>query len=153
VNSPQENNNHRPDKRRDEDKPGKPPPKVVYGYIRVVAGDDVRATILKADLLVFCRANGFMLSTVFTDFGVDDTAIARPGFSSLLDVCHLVGSYAVVVPSRGHLSGYEATLELLTLQIKRTGTKLIAVDEVAAAGLSGRALGTGTAPLTTQEEW
>ncbi|MBP2323790.1 hypothetical protein JOF56_004175 [Kibdelosporangium banguiense] len=114
-----------------------PLPPVVYGYIRVVAGDEVRATILKADLLVFCCANGFMHSTVFTDFGVDDTAVARPGFASLLDVCRLVGSYGVVVPARTHLSSFAPTLDVLTRQLRRTGTKLLAVDEVTAAGPSG----------------
>jgi hypothetical protein len=102
----------------------------------VAAGDQVRATILKDDLLAFCRRNGFMLSTVFADFGVDDTAIGRPGFASLLDVCQLVGSYGVVVPTRMHLSSYAPTLEILTLQIKRTGTKLVVVDEIVAAGPS-----------------
>jgi hypothetical protein len=137
----------------EHDHVAKSSPKVVYGYIRVVVGDDVHAIILKADLLVFCRANGFILSTVFTDFGIDDTAIARPGFSSLLDVCQLVGSYGVVVPSRMHLSTFAPTLDVLTLQIKRTGTKLIAVDEMAAAGPSGRTPGAGTEPATTREEW
>jgi resolvase-like protein len=130
----QGNNNHQPGSSSDKDSSNKLPPKVVYGYIRVIVGDEVRAAILKADLLVFCRSNGFMLSTVFTDFGVDDTAIARPGFSSLLDVCQLVGSYGVVVPSRMHLSAFAPTLEVLTLQIKRTGAKLVALDEVAAVG-------------------
>jgi hypothetical protein len=115
----------------------KPPPKVVYGYCKVAEGDTVRAAILKEDLQVFCHSNGFMLSTVFTDWGVDDTAVVRPGFSSLLDVCQLVGSYGVVVPSRMHLSAHEPTLEMLTRQIRRTGVKLVAVDEVTAAGLSG----------------
>jgi hypothetical protein len=115
----------------------KPPRPVVYGYCKVAKGDAVRAAFLKEDLRVFCRSKGFMLSTVFTDFGVDDISVVRPGFSSLLDVCQLVGSYGVVVPSRMHLSGHEATLDLLTRQIRRTGARLVAVDEFAAAGPSG----------------
>jgi hypothetical protein len=114
---------------REEQGTGKPPPKVVYGYLRVVRSDVGRAEGLRTDLAAFCNANGFMLSTVFTDWGVEDTAIARPGFASLLDVCQLVGSYGVVVPTRAHLSAHQPTLELLALQIKRTATKLIAVDE------------------------
>jgi hypothetical protein len=109
--------------------PYKEPPKVLYGYLRVVRGDLERAAGLKRDLLDFARANGFMLGTVFTDWGVDDTAIARPGFSSLLDVCKLVGSYGVVVPTRAHLSAHDETLATLTRQIQRTGVKLIAADE------------------------
>jgi hypothetical protein len=38
------------------------------------------------------------------------------------------------VPSRLHLSSFAPTLEILTLQIKRTGAKLMAVDEITAAG-------------------
>jgi hypothetical protein len=108
---------------QEEEEPRKPP-KVVYGYIRVVAGDEVRVTTLKAGLLVFCRSNGFMLSTVFTDFGADDISVVRPG------------SYGVMVPSRLQLSSDAATLETLTLQIKRTAAKLIAVDDVTAVGPS-----------------
>lgn len=108
-----------------------PEPRIVYGYLRVVANSDVRAVILKADLAVFCRTNGFMLSTVFTDFGLDDVTIARPGFSSLLDVCKLVGTYGVVVPSRTYLSSFAPTREVLTRQLRRTGAKLFAIDEVA----------------------
>jgi hypothetical protein len=125
---------------------------VVYGYIRVAAGDEVRATILKTDLLMFFRANGFMLSTVFTDFGADDTAVMRPGFAALLDVCQLMGSYGVVVPSHLHLSPDEPTLEVLRRQLKRTGVKLLAVDEVTAAGPSHRGPSTPTEALDHGEE-
>jgi hypothetical protein len=108
---------------------GKPPPNVVYGYLRVIRSDVGRAEGLRTELAAFCMANGLMLNIIFTDWGVEDTAIARPGFTSLLDVCQLVGSYGVVVLTRAHLSVHQPTLELLTLQIKRTATKLIAVDE------------------------
>jgi hypothetical protein len=63
---------------------------------------------------------------------VDDTTIARPGFSSLLDVCKLVGSHGVVVPARSHLSTHAETLAVLLRQIQRTGVQLIAADEFAA---------------------
>jgi hypothetical protein len=103
--------------------------RVVYGYIRVAVGDEIAVGILKADLLLFCRSNNFMLSTVFTDIDVDDSAVVRPGFTALLDVCKLVGSYGVVVPSYRHLSSFVSTLEFLKLQIKRTGAHLIVVDD------------------------
>lgn len=117
------------------DEPSQLPPRVLYGYARVVRGDTERAAALKADLLSFSRTYGYMLGTVFTDWGVDDTAIARPGFSSLLDVCKLVGSHGVVVPSRSHLSTHDETLAVLLRQIRRTGVELIAADEVLALGL------------------
>jgi hypothetical protein len=105
------------------------PPKVLYGYIRAIRGDVQRAAVLKADLQAFCQTHGFMLGTVFTDWGVEDTAIARPGFSSLLDVCKLVGSHGVIVPARSHLSSHAETLATLTRQIRRTGAVLIAADK------------------------
>jgi hypothetical protein len=111
------------------EEPSQLPPQVLYGYVRVVRGDKERAAALKADLLVFSRTYGYILGTVFTDWGVDDTAIARPGFSSLLDVCKLVGSHAVIVPTRSHLSTHDNTLTVLQRQIKRTGVELIAADE------------------------
>jgi len=103
--------------------------RVVYGYIRAAVGDEISAGIFKADLLLFCRSNNLMLSTVFTDIDVDDSAVVRPGFAALLDVCKLVGSYGVVVPSYRHLSSFVPTLEFLKLQIKRTGAHLIVVDD------------------------
>ncbi|GAB3873883.1 recombinase family protein [Kibdelosporangium lantanae] len=112
--------------------PSQLPPRVVYGYVRVVRGATERAAMLKGDLLEFCRNYGYMLGTVFIDWGLDDTSIARPGFSSLLDVCQLVGSNGVVVPAKTHLSTHEETLAVLTHQIQRTGVKLIAADEVTA---------------------
>jgi hypothetical protein len=112
----------------------KPPPKALYGYIRIAIGNEERAAALKADLQVFCRSNGYMLSTVYTDRDVDDQAIARPGFSSLLDICQILRSHGVVVPSRMHLSPHEPTLTVLLNQIQRTGAVLIAVDETVAAG-------------------
>lgn len=111
------------------DEPTQLPPRVLYGYVRVVRGDKERAAALKADLLAFCRAYGYMLGTVFTDWGVDDTAVARPGFSSLLDVCKLVGSHGVVVPAQSHLSTHDETLAVLQRQIQRTGVQLIAADQ------------------------
>jgi hypothetical protein len=111
------------------EEPNKPPPRVLYGYLRMINGDDKRATTLKADLLTFCRTHGFMLGTVFTDWGVEDRAIARPGFSSLLDVCRLIGSHGVLVPTQSHLSTHSETLATLTRQIQRTGAKLIAADD------------------------
>jgi hypothetical protein len=75
-----------------------------------------------------------MLGTVFTDWGVDDTALARPGFASLLDVCNLVGSHGVVVPARSHLSSHEDTLAVLERQIQRTGVRLVVAAEITACG-------------------
>ncbi|MCE7006588.1 recombinase family protein [Kibdelosporangium philippinense] len=110
------------------------PPRVVYGYVRVIRGDTDRAAALKADLMAFCRTYGYMLGTVFTDWGVDDTTLARPGFASLVDVCKLVGSHGVVVPARSHLSSHDDTLSVLKRQIQRTGVQLVCVDEVTALG-------------------
>jgi hypothetical protein len=115
----------------------KPSPRVVYGYIRVAKDNEVRAVVLKAELQVFCRSNGFVLSTVFVDRDTADRAIARPAFASLLDVCQVIGSCGVVVPNRMHLSPHKPTLEVLVRQIVNTGAPLIAADEVAAAGPSG----------------
>ncbi|WP_051793384.1 recombinase family protein [Kibdelosporangium aridum] len=128
----QENNRPRDDVSRPGGEPSQLPPRVLYGYVRVVRGDTARAAALKAELLTFCHSYGYMLGTVFTDYGVEDTAIARPGFSSLLDVCKLVGSHGVVVPARSHLSTHDETLAVLLRQIRRTGVKLIAADEFAA---------------------
>jgi DNA invertase Pin-like site-specific DNA recombinase len=130
------------------DGPTQLPPRVLYGYVRVVRGDKERAAALKADLLAFCRAYGYMLGTVFTDWGVDDTAVARPGFSSLLDVCKLVGSHGVLVLAKSHLSTHEETLATLTRQIQRTGVQLIAADEFEAM-LHG-ATGTASDKVATE---
>ena len=113
------------------------PPKVLHGYVRVVRGDVGRAEAHKFGLWEFCRANGFMLGTVFTDWGVEDSEVARPGFSSLLDVCRFVGSEGVVVPAKTHLSPHDRTLETLMFQLRRIGARLIAMDEVAATGQLG----------------
>jgi hypothetical protein len=112
----------------------KPPPRALYGYIRIAIGSEERAAALKADLQIFRRSSGYMLSTVYTDRDVDDRAIVRPGFSSLLDICRTLRSHGVVVPSRMHLSPHEPTLTVLLNQIQRTGAVLIAVDETVAAG-------------------
>jgi hypothetical protein len=116
----------------DAEKSSQLPPRVVYGYLRVAGNDTQRAKALKADLREFCHAFGYMLGTVFADWGAADRDLARPGFSSLLDVCQLVSSYGVLVPSVGHLSAHAETLEVLKRQIQRTGTTLIAADEVTA---------------------
>jgi hypothetical protein len=151
MDSSQETNNHRSGSHHVTDTADKQQPlRVVYGYCKFAAGDAVRAAILTADLRVFCRTNGFMLSTVFTDWGVDDSQLARPGFSSLLDVCRLVGSYGVVVPSRGHLSAHDSTLDTMTLQLARIGVELIAADDVTAAGPSGAASIDGAEPVTAR---
>jgi DNA invertase Pin-like site-specific DNA recombinase len=142
MNARQENSQPQRDRPLPSDEPSQLPPRVLYGYVRVVRGDKERAAALKADLLAFCRTYGYMLGTVFTDWGVEDTAIARPGFSSLLDVCKMVGSHGVVVPARSHLSTYEETLAVLLRQIQRTGVELIVADEFAASlhGATGTAL-------------
>jgi hypothetical protein len=127
-----------------------PPPKILYGYVRVVRGDDKRATLLKADLLAFCQAYGYMRGTVFVDWGVEDTAIARPSFTSLLDVCRLVGAHGVVVPARAHLSSHAETLALLQLQIQRTGVELVVADEFEAN--LHRAIAVVERPLDTVRE-
>jgi DNA invertase Pin-like site-specific DNA recombinase len=126
-----DSNSHQPAQQHGNDA-ASPPPKVVYGYVRVVRGDIVQAAALKADLLEFCHAHGYMRGTVFVDWGVEDTAIARPSFASLLDVCGLVGGHGVVVPARRHLSGHAATLDILLRQLERTGVTLIVADEVEA---------------------
>jgi hypothetical protein len=110
------------------------PPRLLYGYVRVTRDDTERAAALKADLLSFCHTYGYMLGTVFTDWGVEDTALARPGFASLLDVCNLVDSHGVVVPARSHLSGHGETRAVLERQIRRTGAQLVVAAEITAGG-------------------
>jgi hypothetical protein len=133
------------------EEPSQLPPRVLYGYVRVVRGDTERAAALKADLLSFSRSYGYMLGTVFTDWGIEDTAIARPGFSSLLDVCKLVGSHGVVVPARSHLSTHDETLAVLLRQIQRTGVELIVADEFEAALHGARSAPPNVADDSTPE--
>ncbi|SMD14608.1 recombinase family protein [Kibdelosporangium aridum] len=144
----QENSRSQRDKPRPTGESSQLPPRVLYGYVRVAQGDRERAAALKTDLMAFCQTYGYMIGTVFSDFGVEDSDVARPGFSSLLDVCRLVGSYGVVVPSRTHLSAHEETLAVLLRQIRRTGAKLIAIDEFEAS-LNGA---TSTALDDTEED-
>jgi hypothetical protein len=145
MNTPEENRQPQPNAQQAADEPSQLPPRVLYGYLRVVRGDTERAAAFKADLFGFCRIYGFMLGTVFTDWGVEDTTIARPGFSSLLDVCTLVGSYGVLTPTRAHLSSHAETQAVLVRQIQRTGVPLIAADEFVATThvVNGVTPGTG----------
>jgi DNA invertase Pin-like site-specific DNA recombinase len=145
MNARDEHKRSRQDAKPPAEESSQLPPRVLYGYVRVTKGDQQRAATLKADLFSFCRTYGYMLGTVFTDWGVDDSDVARPGFSSLLDVCRLVGSHGVLVPARSHLSTHDSTLTVLQRQILRTGVQVIAVDEVTASGLGA----TGTAPDAT----
>jgi hypothetical protein len=71
-----------------------------------------------------------MLGTVFPDWGVESASRTRLGFGALVDVRRLVGTFGVVLPSRDHLSTRPTTLATLEHQIRRTGARLVLVDEL-----------------------
>jgi DNA invertase Pin-like site-specific DNA recombinase len=56
-----------------------------YGYIRSACDDMREIERLRREMHLHARRRGLMLIEVFTDKGVASTALARQGFSALLD--------------------------------------------------------------------
>lgn len=102
-------------------------PRLVFGYIRREEPDEVEIAGLRAELASFCLGQGFHLGGVFCDRGVTQDVIARIGFTGALDALRVPESYALLVPSREHLSGLEVVERALVRMVNRTGCRVLAL--------------------------
>jgi hypothetical protein len=102
-------------------------PRLVFGYLRMEEPDESEIARLRNELASFCLGQGFHLGGVFCDRGVAEDAIARVGFAGALDALRVPESYALLVPSREHLSGLELVERALVRMVNRTGCWVLAL--------------------------
>jgi DNA invertase Pin-like site-specific DNA recombinase len=95
-----------------------------YGYIRSACDDMREIERLRREMHLHARRRGLMLIEVFTDKGVASTALARQGFSALLDSLKAMAPPVVFVPSLSHLSCQPALRAELELLIRDQGAVL-----------------------------
>jgi hypothetical protein len=102
-------------------------PRLVFGYVRMEEPDEAEIARLRDELGRFCLGQGFHLGGVFCDRGVAEDAIARVGFAGALDALRVPESYALLVPSREHLSTVELVERALVRMVNRTGCRVLAL--------------------------
>lgn len=102
-------------------------PRLVFGYLRMEEPDEMKIAALRAGLASFCRGHGFHLGGVFCDRGVAEDAIARVGFTGALDALRVPECYALLVPSREHLSRLDIVKHALVRMVNRTGCRVLAL--------------------------
>jgi hypothetical protein len=110
-------------------------PSLVFGYVRMEEPDEVEIARLRAELASFCLGHGFYLGGVFCDRGVSDDVFARVGFAGALDALRVPESYALLVPSRVHLSRLDVVVHALVRMVNRTGCRVLALPTGPASAL------------------
>lgn len=103
------------------------PARTAYGYIRMETPDEIEIALQRREIGTFCAARGLTLGAVFVDRGVQGDVTARLGFTALVDVLSFPDSYAVVVPTLGHLSERPGVRRVLTSRIQGTASRLLVV--------------------------
>jgi len=105
---------------------------VVYGYLNASApGQDILSD-QRERLVQFCTDNGYQLGGTFADRDVRADRAKRPGLGGLLDVLALTGSYGVVVLDLNHFPSGRPAQAVVQQAIRRTGSEVIVVGELAA---------------------
>ena len=99
-----------------------------YGYVRSADDDVGEIERLTGEMHDYARRRGLTLAEVFSDNGVASTALARRGFTALLDALRKMAPPVVVVPSLSHLSCQPALRAELELQIRDLGAPLHAIE-------------------------
>lgn len=102
-------------------------PQVVYGYIRMEEPEETEIARLRDELARYCLGHGFHFGGVFCDRGVGGEVVARAGFTAALDALGLPDSFALLVPTREHLSPLAPVELCLQRLVARTGSRIILV--------------------------
>ena len=100
---------------------------LVYGYVRTCQEQPNYLTICRRALERYCQRERLRLCTVFTDLGVGDEVLIRPGLTGLCDVLRLPDSFASVLVSVKHLSPVGRVAEHFARQLRDTGARLLFV--------------------------
>jgi hypothetical protein len=117
-----------------DDSAGRP---LVYGYVRSRQGRPNHLAVCRRALERYSQRERLRLCTVFTDQGVGDEVLTRPGLTGLCDVLSLPDSFAAVLVSVSHLSPVGRIAEHLVQQIRGTGARLLFVRQKAAKATAG----------------
>lgn len=115
---------------------------LVYGYVRACRERPNHLTICRRALERYCRRERLRLCTVFTDLGVGDDVLIRPGLTGLCDVLRLPDSFAAVLVSAKHLASVGRITEQLARQIRDTGARLLFVRPEETKATADTAAGT-----------
>jgi hypothetical protein len=102
-------------------------PRLVFGYLRLEEPDEAEIAQLRAELASFCLGQGFHLGGVFCDRGVRADVTSRVGFAGALEALQMPESFALLVPSREHLSTVELVEQALVRKVNRTGCRVLAL--------------------------
>jgi hypothetical protein len=102
---------------------------LVYGYVRSSRRWPDYPAACRRALERYCTREHLHLCAVFTDMGMADNAVIRPGLAALDDVLRLPDSFAAVVVSTGHLSSDRTVAEVLVRRIRGTGARLLCVRQ------------------------
>jgi hypothetical protein len=96
---------------------------VVYGYLRLASRSAARRKALVSAFICYCWEHELSVGGLFTDY-VSPTEPVAIGFTGLLDVLSLAGSYGVVVPTETHLGRGDVAANRKQ-HIARTGSRLL----------------------------
>jgi hypothetical protein len=122
---------------------------LVYGYVRSRRERPNYLTVCRSALERYCQHERLRLCTVFTDLGVSDEAMTRPGLTGLCDVLRLPDSFAAVLVSVKHLSPVDRIAEHLAQQLRDTGARLLFVRPEVSKATAGAVNG----PCKRLPEW
>jgi DNA invertase Pin-like site-specific DNA recombinase len=100
---------------------------MVYGYVHMEHPDEAQIALWCKDIAAFCKRSRYRLASIFIDRGVPDTAIARAGFTRLLEALRQPHAYAVAVPALDHFSRQEFVRDALHRMIILTGRSVMVV--------------------------
>ncbi|MFJ8966490.1 hypothetical protein ACIRG5_44560 [Lentzea sp. NPDC102401] len=107
---------------------GGQPQKVMYGYIRMEEPDEIEIALLRKQMAVVANAHGCRLGAVFIDRRVPADAVARIGFTALVDVLTFPDTLGVVVPTLDDLSTQSGLRKVLTARITSTASRLFVLS-------------------------
>lgn len=113
--------------RVEQDHSGSAGPRLVFGYIRMEEPDEARIAKLREELTVFCLGQGLHLGGVFCDRGVPEDVVTRVGFTGALDALSVPECFALLVPSRAHLSTVELVEQRLVRMVNRLGCRVLSL--------------------------
>jgi hypothetical protein len=105
---------------------------LVFGYLRTAHRARPTVNAWKRELAEAAVREDYALASVFTDNGVSDMTVIRPGFSALLDVLRLPTVYGVLLLASHHLSWRPLVFATLHRQVQLTGARVLIVAELTA---------------------
>lgn len=106
---------------------GSTTPHLVFGYLRVEEPDETEIAKLRDELASFCLGQGLRLGGVFCDRGIPGDVVARVGFAGALDALRVPDCFALLVPSREHLSAVELVEQTLVRMVNRAGCRVLSL--------------------------